>query len=431
MEMNQVFRQTTTLAMTQKMQAALRILQMNNLDLADYLAEQALENPCLDLRPPAPLPAGPAATGPDWDEIAALEGAPVSLFAHVADQIALAFDTPTDRALALAFAEALEPSGWLSASSEAVADACGAPPERAAAVLARLQQFEPTGIFARNLAECLRLQAADRGLLTWEMETILGHLDLLAAGRLADLAALCDCEIDDIRAALAIIRSLDPKPGDSFASDRAPIFPPDLCARRKAGVWEVEMNRSCLPRLRLIGETLPEVAHDPAARDYLNRSLSQARWLVRAIERRQVTLLRTAACLVRHQAAFLDHGARHLRPLSMEDVAAELNLHPSTISRATAARLIETPRGTVPLKAFFSRTVAADAGEGQSQDAVIALVGEIVAAEDRANPLSDAAIVKLATEAGVTLARRTVTKYRESLGIPSSYDRKRRAELAR
>lgn len=432
MDMNQFQRQTTALAMTPRMQEALRILQMNNLDLSDYLAGQALENPCLDLRPPKAPRLIAASGAPDWDEVAALQEARPSLFAHVAAQIPLAFDSVEECRVAMVFAEALEPTGWLGLPVEIVAEQAGVGPAEAAAVLARLQQLEPAGLFARSLAECLRLQAEDRGLLTWELDTVLAHLDLLAAGRLSELAGLCDGTVQDIRASLAILRSLDPKPGEAFSADRAPVQPPDLRACFRDGAWEVELNRSNLPRLRLTGDTLPDVTGNSAAGDYLSRARSSARWLLQAVERRQTTLLRTAACLVRHQAGFLDHGPRHLRPLSMDEVAAELSLHPSTISRATSSRMIETPRGTVPLKAFFSRAFVPDnAAEAQSQDAMIALVGEIVAAEDRAHPLSDAAIVALANASGAALARRTVTKYREALGIPSSYDRKRSAELVR
>ncbi|EEW25357.1 RNA polymerase factor sigma-54 [Rhodobacter ferrooxidans] len=428
MEMQRFQRQTTALAMTTTMQAALRILQMNNLDLTDYLAQQALENPCLDLRPPK-VTRLTGAQGADWDEIATLAAAPRSLYAHVAAQIETAFPGAEDRRIALAFAEGLEPSGWLGVPLAFVAQSCGVDEAEALAVLEHLQQFEPAGLFARDLAECLSLQAADQGLLTWEMQTLLANLPLLAAGKLADLASLCDATPDDIRAALAVIRSFDPKPGARFAAAPAPIHPPDLRVFWQDGGWVVELNRSTLPRLRLTGDDLP--APDAATRAYLVQARSEARFLLRAMERRQSTLLRTAMLLVQHQVAFLSHGARHIKPLSMDEVAAELALHPSTISRATASRLIETPRGTLPLQAFFSRAVGPDTGdEAQSQDALIALVAEIVAGEDKSRPLSDAAIQALAKAAGATLARRTVTKYREQLGILSSYDRKRSAGLA-
>ena len=428
MDMMHIQRQTTGLAMTQRMQASLRILQMTNADLCDYLAAEALGNPCLDVRLPEsgsaglapPARAGSVQAGADRDAFARIEAAPVSLEAHVLAQIDTGF-FGDDRRIALAFAEALEPSGWLGETVAEVAARCRVEEAEAGAVLEHLQRFDPPGLFARDLAECLTLQARDRDLLTWEMQTILGHLDLLAAGRFAELARLCDAEEADIRAALALIRSFQPKPGEGFASDRPPIQPPDLRVTRGPLGWKVELSRSQLPRLRVSAAGVA----DPAAQVWLARAESAARWLQRAVERRQSTLLRTAGCLVAHQTAFLEQGARQLLPLSMEEVAAELSLHPSTISRATAARLIETPRGLIPLRAFFSRSVVAEGPAApQSQDALIALVGEIVAAEDRRKPLSDDAIVKRAREAGAVLARRTVTKYREALGIPSSYERR-------
>ncbi|AXQ93398.1 RNA polymerase factor sigma-54 [Cereibacter azotoformans] len=434
MDMMQFQRQTTQLAMTQRMQESLRILQMSNADLGDYLAAQALENPCLEVRVPEgasvapPLPSRGIQAAVDRDAFATVEGQPPSLLAHVEAQIDLAFFDPGDRRIALAFAEALEPSGWLGAPVAEVAAAAGVEEDEARVILERLQAFEPAGLFARSLAECLALQLADLGLLTWELRTMLDHLHLVAEGKLADLARRCDCEIEHVRENLALIRSLKPKPGEAFAQDRTPIQPPDVRVLRGEDGWEVELTRAQLPRI-----TVAEAGStgDAATDAWLTRAQSQARWLMRAVERRQATLLRTAACLVRHQSAFLEQGPRALKPLSMEEVALELELHPSTISRATATRLIETPRGLVPLRSFFSRSVASDGPAApQSQDALMALVGEIVAREDRSRPLSDDAIVKQAKLMGAVLARRTVTKYREALGIPSSYDRKRAGAAA-
>ncbi|MEX5729920.1 RNA polymerase sigma-54 factor [Rhodovulum iodosum] len=432
MEMIVAQRQTQGLAMTAKMQAALRILQMTNLDLSAHLAEQALENPCLEVTMPdaaPPLPTGVAggARAQDWDEIAALESGKPSLYAHVADQIALAFPDDGPRRVAMVFVEALEPTGWLGTPVEAVAASARVAVPVAEAVLTRLHQLEPAGLFARSLAECLKLQAEDKGLLTWELSVILDNLALIAEGRIDDLAEMCDGTPADVRAALAAIRGLDPKPGLAFAAAEAPILPPDLRVVRRADGWTVEVNRGSLPSLRIREGALTWA--DAEALAYMRRARSSARWLKRAIERRQATLLATAAVLVRHQAAFLDGGPRHLRPLTAEAVAEELELHPSTISRAVADRLIETPRGTLPLRVFFSRAVAPGNAEGPSQDAAMALVGDIVAGEDRSKPLSDAAIVKKATAAGVPLARRTVAKYRDLLGIPSSYDRRQAAAL--
>ena len=428
MEMIAAQRQIQGLAMTAKMQEALRILQMSNLDLTAYLASEALENPCLEVAIPEsapPLPSGVAggARSTDWDPIAALEDTKPSLYGHVARQIALAFPQPVPRRVALAFAEALEPTGWLGSPVEAIAAAAGVPLPIAEAVLAQLQQFEPAGLFARDLAECLKLQADEQGMLTWELSVILDNLKMIAAGRLDELADLCDGTPGDVRNALREIRGLDPKPGLAFAAPDAPIQPPDLRVIRKDGAWEVELNRGNMPALRVVDGH--DTGRDAAARAFIARARSKARWLHRAVERRQATLLDAAACLVRRQSAYLDNGPRHLKPLTTEDLAEEMGVHPSTVSRAVAHRLIETPRGTVPLRAFFSRAFTPGTGDaGPSQDAVIALVGEIVAKEDAKSPLSDAAIVRQADAAGYRLARRTVAKYREMLGIPSSYERR-------
>ncbi|MGC9420772.1 MAG: RNA polymerase factor sigma-54, partial [Rhodovulum sp.] len=255
MEMNFVQRQTQGLAMTAKMQASLKILQMSQLDLTAHLAEQALENPCLDIRMPEaapPLPTGARGTpNPDFDPVAALAEAKPSLYEHVGRQIARAFAHPVTQRVAMAFAEALEPTGWLGAPVDQIARTAGVPRPVAEGVLTRLQQFEPAGLFARNLSECLRLQAADKGLLTWELSVILDNLALLAEGRIDELAELCDGTPDDVRAALATIRGLDPKPGMAFSAPDMPVLPPDLHLTRGADGWQVELNRSVLPGLRV------------------------------------------------------------------------------------------------------------------------------------------------------------------------------------
>jgi len=435
MEMILTQRQTQGLAMTQKMQAALRILQMTNLDLTAYLAEEALENPCLEIAVPkteAPLPRGLVgrAAAQDWDPVAALAAEKPSLYAHVADQIDLAFSHPTVRRVALAFTEMLEPTGWMTTPVEAVAAGANVPIPVAEAVLKRLQGFEPSGLFARSLSECLILQAEDRGMLTWELSVILENLGMVAEGRIEDLADLCDGTPDDVRAALRSIRGLDPKPGLAYSASDAPIHPPDLRVFRQNGEWVVELNRSNLPEIRITDA--PYTGDDAAARSFISRARSKARWLTRTVERRQSTLLTAASVLVRRQTTYLEQGPRHLRPLTTEDLAEEMGVHPSTVSRTVAHRMIETPRGTVPLRAFFSRAFTPGTGDaGPSQDALIALVGEIVATEDPARPLSDAAIATRAKAAGTPLARRTVAKYRDILGIPSSYDRRRAPQVSR
>ncbi|MGB0903342.1 MAG: RNA polymerase factor sigma-54 [Mangrovicoccus sp.] len=433
MQLVQSLRQKTALAMTPRMQASVRILAMNNNELSRYLAEQALDNPYLDVRMPQGL-AAPTTAAPQsndgWDPVMGLASRAESLYGHVGGQIALAFPKLRERRIAESFAEALEPSGWLSTTVEDVAAMHGCSHDLAEDVLATCQEFEPAGLFARSLAECLGLQARDQGLLTPVMATVLGNLPMVANGEIEELARIGRCSIDAIRDAIGQLRGFDPKPGQAFLADPAPVFPPDLTARRVAGGWQVELNHSHLPAIDVLDDTPRPAAAAPEERAYCREALSSARWLAQALERRQTTLLRTGAAMVRRQAEFLDHGPASLKPMTLEDIAEELDLHPSTISRASAGRMIDTPRGALPMKAFFSRAFhAGDGGEGPSQQAMQEVVRKIVSEENPERPLSDTAIAKAAAKRGSKLARRTVAKYREALGIPSSYDRKRKASL--
>ncbi len=426
MELVQSLTQKTSLAMTQRMQASLRLLRMNNQELAEYLAEQALENPCIDVRLPAGVSGPRTMSGPEWDAVSALQSQKPSLCAHVSEQIELTFSEPWQKRIAYAFLEALEPSGWLGTDVRAVAMACGVSEGKAEIVLKLLQRFEPAGLFARSLSECLRLQAEDQDLLTWELEALIDNLPLLAEGATAKLAEICDCAPDDIPDIAATLRRFNPKPGQSFADDRPPIFPPDLTARHVGGEWQVALNRSNLPTVRISDAALDGAAQaGKETRRYRTQALSNARWLVGALHRRQTTLLRIATTVIAHQSAFLEKGPGNLRPLSLEDVGATLDLHSSTISRAIAGRMIDTPLGALPVKSLFSRAFQpASGGSEQSQDCVLQLVCRIVGNEDRARPLSDTAIAKIAAREGVRMARRTVAKYRDVLGIASSYQRR-------
>lgn len=420
MQLVQSLQTRTTLAMTQRMQASLRILQMNNHDLSEFLAKKAEENPYLDLR----LPMSGGTGGEEFDRIAALESAGQSLYGHVADQIDMAFDEPRLVAVAHAFLEALEPSGWMTTDPSVVAMSVRVPVSVAEAVLKRMQGFEPTGLFARSLGECLKLQAEEAGILNWELEALLDNLPLFAEGRLRELADICDCDPEDIPEIAAQLKQFDPKPGLAFDDDRTPVFPPDLTARRGQQGWIVELNRSTLPAIEIAPAP---AAGEKEARDYRARALSEARWLASTLRRRQSTLLQTATVIVERQSAFLDQGPGALQPLSLADIGEALELHPSTISRAIAGRMIDTPTGALPLKAFLSRSFPGGTDAAASQDAVLELVRRIFEGENPERPLSDTEVAELAAKEGVTIARRTVAKFRGILGIASSYARRRKA----
>ncbi len=404
---------------------SLSILGMSAEDLSDYLAEWAQSNPYVRYTPPT---AFAARGGDDFDAVAAIASDRPSLMSHVTDQIELAFPGNTDRMIALRIAEALEPTGWLGQPLEDIALLAQVPLPRAEKVLARLQDIEPVGLFARSLAECLLLQARDADILTWEVETLIRNLDLLAQGRSRELADLCDCDPVDIPDILAQIKGLNPKPGMAFDHVAAPVFPPDLIARRTDEGWTVELNRATSPTITVQEDRLPDGKIDAEARKLRRRSLAEARAMALALERRGDTLLRAAAVLVARQSGFLDHGPTHLTPLTLEDVSAELGVHASTISRALSGRMIQTPIRAIPLRAFFSRAVGADGmGATVSRDRALGFVERTLREEDPLRPLSDDAIVSLAKASGVHIARRTVTKYRASLGVGSSYERRRRA----
>ncbi|MBZ4023295.1 RNA polymerase sigma-54 factor [Rhodobacter sp. TJ_12] len=427
MDLVQTLTQRQSMQMGGQMLHSLAILGMSSHDLSEHLVEQATSNPYLAYRAPS---AFVARGGADFDAVAAVAAHKPSLMAHVVDQIEMAFTNPSERMVALRFAESLEPSGWLSTSVENIALSAGVSTTRAEAVLTVLQGLEPAGLFARDLPDCLIIQAREEDILTWEVESLIRNINLLAENRLNELADLCDCEVSDIPEIVKQIRHLNPKPGLAFDHQPTPVFPPDLIAVRGEEGWTVELNRATSPSITVREDRLPDGQTDKTARAERRKALAEARALAQALERRGDTLLRTAAVLVARQSAFLEKGPAHLVPLTLEDVAAELGLHASTISRAVSGRMIQTPVRALPLRAFFSRAVSTGAGgEAISRDSALDFVNRVVGDEDPANPLSDDAIVVLAERAGLRLARRTVAKYRSTLGLASSYER-RRAALA-
>lgn len=385
---------------------ALDILGMSSPDLTEHLRRRAAANPFIAVRSP------PTAS---LDERAAVVSASPSLAAHVTTRIDLAFRDERERRIATAFADALEPTGWLGQSLECVADTAGVSRDVAAAVLARLQRMDPPGLFANSLSECLLLQASDAGVLTWEVEALIRNLDLVAEGRHADLAELCDCEPEDIPDILAIVRGLDPKPGLAFDPDPPPPRPPDLVLRRGPEGWIVELNRETAPAI---------VVRAPHRSD--SQALAEARGLARAVVRRGETLVAVAAALVSRQRAFLDEGPARLRPLGLSEVALDLGLSVSTISRVVAGRNIQTPARVLPLHAFLARAVGTtDPDEERTRNSALDVLRTALATEDPARPHSDAALVRLARGHGLALSRRSVARYRDLLGVASSRARRR------
>lgn len=419
--------QTQRLALNMGLVASIQILRTDAAGLTRYLEEQAAENPHLAIdRFPTPsspgewlprwrdafarAPAGPgqgdAGFGPGAEDVA---GAGPSLLSHVVDQIeALRLPSPLRR-FAMTLADALEPSGWLGQPLAPLARAAGLTEAEAEAVLAQLQGFEPTGLFARSLAECLRLQAAENGVLDAVMAAILDNLAMLAQGDPARLARHLRQPLAEITRRLGVIRSFDPKPGARFAPMAAPVREPDLIASKAGAGWQIALNKSALPTLRLTKAKGPGRA--------------EARALLRAIEGRNATLLRVGQEVLLRQIAALENGPEALLPLTMTEIAEALELNQSTISRVVAGAAVDTPRGTWWLRSLFS---GAAGGEGLSTAALRARLSQIVAEEDKTRPFSDDALVMALSESGMPVARRTVAKYRAMLKIPPAHRRKQR-----
>lgn len=404
--------QTQRMALTTGLATSIRILRADAAGLSRYLEEQAAENPQIILAKPQVqdwLPRWKSAFGFDADR-PEQEAAGPSLVSHVLGMIEAQRFDPTDQRIALALAEALEPTGWIGRALASVAGQLGVGVAAVEAVLRQLQDHaEPTGLFARNLAECLRLQAREAGELDRSMAALLDRLDLLAKGEIERIAREAGVALADLRQAFGRLRSYDPKPGAGFEASAAPVREPDLIAEKGAAGWIVSLNRSALPSV--------SVAEGRA------KGRAEARALIKMIEGRNATLLSVAQDILTRQEAALDAGLGALVPMTMAEVATALGMHESTVSRVVAGTAVDTPRGTWWLRALF--TQAAREG-GPASGALRDRLAKLVAEEDPDAPLSDEALAAALAAGGAEVARRTVAKYRAMLNLPPAHRRRRR-----
>lgn len=370
---------------------------------------------------------GGGADGFDLEDLAA---APVTLRDHVGEQIAFGFTDPRERLIAAELADGLDEAGYLRIEPGEVAQRLGADAADVAATLARCQSFDPPGLFARDLAECLSIQLRARDRLDPAMQALLAHLDLLARRDFQQLKRLCGADEEDLLDMLAEIRGLDPRPGLAFSGGASEAIVADVEVRPASdGGWAVELNSDALPRVLVDQSYLALVSgrtRDQAEKDFLGECLQNANWLARSLDQRAKTILKVASEIVRQQDAFLLHGVRHLRPLNLKTVADAIAMHESTVSRATANKYMLTPRGVFEMRYFFTAAIASsDAGESHSSEAVRDRIRALIEAEQADHILSDDTIVDRLKEEGVDIARRTVAKYREGMNIPSSVQRRR------
>jgi RNA polymerase sigma-54 factor len=381
-------------------------------------------------------PSGAVSLDGDDLDFASTLTRPETLAEHLTDQLNLAPLDAAGRLIGQHLIGMVNEAGYLTSDLASVAESLGTDLAHVEGVLVVLQDFDPAGVMARDLKECLALQLRDLGRYDPAMAMLVDHLDLVARRDYAGLKSLCKVDLDDIRDMVDELRHLNPKPGHAFGSEPVQPVVPDVTVRAaNDGSWIVELNSETLPRVLINNQYLAQVSKTAARsadKVYISECQANATWLVKSLDQRAKTILKVAREIVRQQDAFLVLGVQHLRPLNLKTVAEAIEMHESTVSRVTSNKYMATPRGIFELKYFFTTAIASaeDGGESHSAESVRHRIREMIAAEGD-SVLSDDAIVELLNRAGIDIARRTVAKYRESLGIQSSVQRRRenRAQL--
>ncbi|HEY0835657.1 MAG TPA: RNA polymerase factor sigma-54 [Azospirillum sp.] len=505
-------RQSQTLVMTPQLQQAIKLLQLSNVELSDFIDREIEQNPLLerddgDDRPaageaqfdgvapvgpddPAPIAAADARTrdtveltssetmgsssdapldtdfendyaddrfsdgtdgssdvygswqerggggfdGEDANFEASLSGEK-SLRDHLTEQLNIDLPAPADRLIGLALIDMVDEAGYLRADLAVLAEQLGTTLEHVERVLACVQRFDPAGIFARSLKECLAIQLREKNRLDPAMQALLDNLDLLAARNLPAIMKVCGVDAEDVADMVSEIRKLNPKPALSYDHTPAQLVTPDILMRASpGGGWLIDLNPDTLPRVlvnqRYFARVQGEVKKK-AEKEYLSERFHSANWLVKSLHQRATTILKVASDIVRQQDAFFIHGVSHLKPLILRDIAEAIGMHESTVSRVTTNKFMATPRGVFELKYFFTSSIQGSDGQAaHSAEAVRHRIKQMIDAEPPTDVLSDDKLVEILQKEGIDIARRTVAKYREALKIPSSVQR-RRAKMSR
>lgn len=462
------------LAMTPQLQQAIRLLQLSTLELQQEL-QQALEsNPLLEQidthdeidthetpdsetldtadaleqkEMPEELPlnaswdtiytAGtPSGTSGDYidDELPVYQGETTqTLQDYLMWQVELTPFSDTDRAIATSIVDAVDDTGYLTVPLEDILESMGDEEidiDEVEAVLKRIQRFDPVGVAAKDLRDCLLIQLSQFDKTTpWLEEArliISDHLDLLANHDFRTLMRVTRLKEDVLKEAVNLIQSLDPRPGQSIQTGEPEYVIPDVLVRKHNGQWTVELNSDSIPRLQINQHyaSMCNNTRNDGDSQFIRSNLQDAKWLIKSLESRNDTLLRVSRCIVEQQQAFFEQGEEYMKPMVLADIAQAVEMHESTISRVTTQKYLHSPRGIFELKYFFSSHVNTEGGGEASSTAIRALVKKLIAAENPAKPLSDSKLTSLLSEQGIMVARRTVAKYRESLSIPPSNQRK-------
>lgn len=484
------------LVMTPQLQLSLKLLQFSNLELAEFVNTQLEENPLLltekpdsdtdpdtDKTPEAPsemvdslgdsnmnslsetdnvldvshenvwdsgensqavydgpssnsplsgTAAGEVGQGYNFDQA---EDKDRTLRDHIHEQIALDFPDVSERFIALNLADELDDAGYLKADIADIVARLGCTHEDVEHIIARLQMCDPSGVFARDLSECLAIQLRDLDRLDPCMEAFVMHLPLLSQGKTNELMEVCGINAEEFSEMMAEIRHLNPKPGNNFSTQHVQVVQPDAFARRSdKGEWSVELNNETLPRC-LVDKTfyanVKSRAQNAEEKAYLVDQYQTANWLVKSMHQRAETILRVSTEIIRQQHAFFEKGIYHLKPMTLNSIAEKLDIHESTVGRVTTNKYMATPNGLYELKFFFTSGVgSSDGGDDVSSVAVKQMIKELVEGETVDAILSDDKLVELLKHDGVDIARRTVAKYREAMGVGSSVERRRMKKAA-
>ena len=470
------------LTLTAQVQQAIKLLQMTNLEVNEYIEENFAVNPFVELNDKIAREKNSSAsdartetlstaktledtpfgtekqktkteienqfeTGDsfktkstvskeqsDFDPVQLLKSHDKSLYVYCGDYIESLGFTQQEQIVAYKFLEELEPTGWVDVTAKNVAIQTLVDLNVVEDVLDTLQMIEPAGLFARTLAECLKLQAKDKALLDETLKNILDNLHLLGSGKFDLLKRRCGCNDEELAEKLRVIKSFDPKPGLQFSSEAINIREPDLKITKKDDGWLVTLNKSTLPSVvidKTYAKTVRKSKMDAEQKEFIKEKIAEANWLKNALQKRNDTMLRVGAEIAKRQTAFLERGPSYIQPMILRDVAEAVDMHESTISRVTTGSLMETPQGTLELKSFFSVSLQLnDDQSSQSSAAVKFKIRKLIDNEQPQSPISDDEIVETLKSSGINVARRTVAKYRKVQNIPASFMRKRQNTLS-
>ena len=469
---NLKLKQSQSLVMTPQLQQAIKLLQLTNLELTDLVEKEIEENPFLENNENSEnmtedrddektenlddsFENGESLSDEPynhdyenrWDNdlttsnnssqdyndpgtiIERTQSDRISLKSVLTNQALIEFKQEDEKQIASILIDYIEPSGWLTEDLNGISKFSGYKLELIEDVLVRMQSFEPNGVFARNIKECLSIQLKNSDNLDETKKLIIENLELLGNGNFKGLQKITNLSDENLRSNIQVIRSLNPKPGTLYDENNNNIAHPDVIVSKEKDNWTVELNNSTLPKVSVNEGYVKEIEKlecKDSDKKFISESLNSARWLIKAIEQRNITTLKISSEIINQQKEFFEKGKKYLKPMILKDVAKKINMHESTVSRVTSEKLMITPLGMFEMKVFFSASInSINDGESHSAESVRESLKKLISDEPLENPLSDEMLVSRLKGEGINLARRTVAKYRELLNIPASSVRRK------